>query len=108
MLCIDELSLGLAPVVVGEMLEIVRGLHEEGVTLLVVEQSLNIAAQLCDRAVFLEKGQVRFEGRTAELLEQDDIARAVFFGGAVRSDGDAPRRRRRQLAAPRAPSPGRN
>ena len=83
-LCIDELSLGLAPVVVGELLEIVRGLHEEGVTLVVVEQSLNIAAQLCERAVFLEKGQVRFEGRTAELLEHDDIARAVFLGGAAR------------------------
>ena len=89
-LCIDELSLGLAPVVVGELLEIVRRLHDEGITLVVVEQSLNIAAQLCERAVFLEKGQVRFEGRTAELLEQDDIARAVFFGGAVQSNGDAP------------------
>jgi ABC-type branched-subunit amino acid transport system ATPase component len=100
-LCIDELSLGLAPVVVGELLEIVRRLHEEGITLLVVEQSLNIAAQLCERAVFLEKGQVRFEGRTAELLEQDDIARAVFFGGAMQSNGAAPRRRRQPLSAAR-------
>jgi ABC-type branched-subunit amino acid transport system ATPase component len=82
LLCIDELSLGLAPVVVGELLEIVRGLNESGVTLIVVEQSLNIAAELCDRAIFLEKGEVRFEGRTAELLEQDDIARAVFFGAS--------------------------
>jgi ABC-type branched-subunit amino acid transport system ATPase component len=80
-LCIDELSLGLAPVVVGELLEIVRRLHAAGVTLVVVEQSLNIAAQLCERAVFLEKGQVRFEGRTNDLLEHDDIARAVFLGG---------------------------
>jgi ABC-type branched-subunit amino acid transport system ATPase component len=82
-LCVDELSLGLAPIVVGELLEIVARLNEGGVTLIVVEQSLNIAAQLCDRAVFLEKGAVRFEGRTAELVEQDDIARAVFLGGAV-------------------------
>jgi len=93
-LCIDELSLGLAPVVVGELLEIVRRLHEAGVTLVVVEQSLNIAAQLCERAVFLEKGQVRFEGRTAELLEHDDIARAVFLGGAARSNGGSPPGRR--------------
>ena len=106
-LCIDELSLGLAPVVVGELLEIVHRLHDEGITLLVVEQSLNIAAQLCERAVFLEKGQVRFEGRTADLLEQDDIARAVFFGGAVQSNG-APKRRRRQLSAPKNVSSGRN
>jgi ABC-type branched-subunit amino acid transport system ATPase component len=82
LLCIDELSLGLAPVIVGELMEIVRRLNAEGLTVVVVEQSLNIAAELCDRAVFLEKGQVRFEGRTADLLEQDDIARAVFFGAS--------------------------
>jgi ABC-type branched-subunit amino acid transport system ATPase component len=82
LLCIDELSLGLAPVVVGELMEIVRQLNSEGLTVVVVEQSLNIAAELCDRAVFLEKGEVRFEGRTADLLEQDDIARAVFFGAS--------------------------
>jgi len=82
LLCIDELSLGLAPVVIGELMEIVRQLNESGITLVVVEQSLNIAAQLCTRSVFLEKGEVRFEGQTADLLEQDDIARAVFFGGS--------------------------
>lgn len=80
LLCIDELSLGLAPVIVGELMEIVKGIHQSGVALVVVEQSLNIAAELCARAVFMEKGQVRFEGRTAELLERDDIARAVFLG----------------------------
>ena len=79
-LCIDELSLGLAPVIVGELMEIVERIHETGVTILLVEQSLNIAAELCQRAVFLEKGEVRFEGRTAELLERDDVARAVFLG----------------------------
>src|SRR2546423_1249349 len=89
LLGIDVLALGLAPVMVGELLEIVRRLHENGITLLVVEQSLNIAAQLCDRAVFLEKGQVRFEGRTLDLLEQDDIARAVFFGGEATAAEEA-------------------
>lgn len=90
LLCIDELSLGLAPVVVGELLAIVLDLHERGTTLLLVEQSLNIAAQVCDRAVFLEKGAVRFEGRTTDLLHRDDIARAVFFGGhAAAVDGHA-------------------
>jgi ABC-type branched-subunit amino acid transport system ATPase component len=80
-LAIDELSLGLAPVVVGELVEIVSRIHERGVSVILVEQSLNIAARLCERCVFLEKGEVRFEGRTADLLERDDIARAVFFGG---------------------------
>jgi ABC-type branched-subunit amino acid transport system ATPase component len=80
-LCIDEMSLGLAPIVVGELIEVVGRLHAAGITLIVVEQSLNIAAQICDRSLFLEKGEVRFEGRTRDLLSRDDIARAVFFDG---------------------------
>jgi ABC-type branched-subunit amino acid transport system ATPase component len=80
LLCIDELSLGLAPVVVSELMAIVREINASGVAVVVVEQSLNIAAEICGRSVFLEKGEVRFEGRTADLLERDDIARAVFFG----------------------------
>ncbi|MDT7549002.1 MAG: hypothetical protein QOE84_1396 [Actinomycetota bacterium] len=82
LLCIDELSLGLAPVVVQELMETVRRIQATGVALILVEQSLNIAAQMCDRAVFMEKGEIRFEGRTTELLERDDIARAVFLGQA--------------------------
>ena len=79
-LCIDELSLGLAPVVVQDLLRVVRRLHEQGVGVVLVEQSLNIAAELCGRAIFMEKGAVRFEGSPAELMERDDIARAVFLG----------------------------
>lgn len=80
LLCIDELSLGLAPVIVGELLDVVRRIHATGATVVVVEQSLNIAAELCERSVFLEKGQVRFDGPTRELMARDDIARAVFLG----------------------------
>lgn len=80
LLCIDELSLGLAPVVVEALLGAVRSIQARGTTVVLVEQSLNIAASLCERAVFLEKGEVRFEGSTVELLERDDVARAVFFG----------------------------
>lgn len=83
-LCIDELSLGLAPVVVAELLEIVGQIHDSGVSVVLVEQSLNVAVKLCERAVFLEKGSVKFEGRTTELLERDDIARAVFLGEGTR------------------------
>jgi ABC-type branched-subunit amino acid transport system ATPase component len=79
-LCIDELSLGLAPLVVGELLELIRRVHAMGVTVVMVEQSLNVAAELCERAVFLEKGQVRFAGPTRDLLAREDIARAVFLG----------------------------
>jgi ABC-type branched-subunit amino acid transport system ATPase component len=80
LLCIDELSLGLAPVVVQGLLEMVRQIHQDGIAVMLVEQSLNIAAEMCERAVFLEKGEVRFEGPTRQLLERDDIARAVFLG----------------------------
>lgn len=79
-LLLDELSLGLAPVVVQEILEVVERLRERGITMIVVEQSLNVALSIADRAVFMEKGQVRFEGPAAELLERDDLARAVFLG----------------------------
>jgi ABC-type branched-subunit amino acid transport system ATPase component/sugar phosphate permease len=79
-LLIDELSLGLAPVVVQRMLELIDELKARGQTILVVEQSLNVALSIADRAIFLEKGEVRFEGPAQELLERDDLARAVFFG----------------------------
>jgi ABC-type branched-subunit amino acid transport system ATPase component len=79
-LCIDELSLGLAPVVVESLLEAVQAIRSSGVSLILVEQSLNVAASICERAVFMEKGEVRFEGATIELLERDDLARAVFLG----------------------------
>ncbi len=80
LLLIDELSLGLAPVVVQRLLELVERLKERGQTMIIVEQSLNVALAISDRAIFLEKGEVRFEGPTTELLERDDLARAVFFG----------------------------
>jgi ABC-type branched-subunit amino acid transport system ATPase component len=79
-LLIDELSLGLAPVVVQRMLELVDRLKARGQTMIIVEQSLNVALAISDRAIFLEKGEVKFEGDAQELMERDDLARAVFFG----------------------------
>ena len=79
-LLIDELSLGLAPGVVAELLVLVESLKAAGQTMIIVEQSLNVALAIAERAVFLEKGEVRFEGQTADLAERDDIVRAVFLG----------------------------
>ncbi|MED5583906.1 MAG: MFS transporter [Actinomycetota bacterium] len=79
-LLIDELSLGLAPTVVQDLLVIIERLQEQGQTIIIVEQSLNVALAVADRAIFLEKGQIRFEGPAQELLERDDLARAVFLG----------------------------
>ena len=79
-LIIDELSLGLAPTVVQQLLEIIDQLKAAGQTMIIVEQSLQVALAVADRAIFMEKGQVKFSGPTAELLERDDLARAVFLG----------------------------
>jgi ABC-type branched-subunit amino acid transport system ATPase component len=79
-LLIDELSLGLAPIVIERLLRIVERLKTDGQTMLIVEQSLTVALSVADRAIFLEKGAVRFEGPAQQLLERDDLARAVFFG----------------------------
>jgi ABC-type branched-subunit amino acid transport system ATPase component/predicted MFS family arabinose efflux permease len=79
-LLIDELSLGLAPVMVESLLAVVDRLRQAGQTMVIVEQSLNVALAIADRAVFMEKGRIRFEGPAAELLERDDLARAVFLG----------------------------
>ena len=81
-LLIDELSLGLAPVTVQSLLEIVRELKQQGLTMIIVEQSLNVALAVADRAIFMEKGQVRFDGPAAELAERADLARAVFLGAS--------------------------
>jgi ABC-type branched-subunit amino acid transport system ATPase component len=80
LLMIDELSLGLAPIVVSEFLDILRQLRDQGTTIIIVEQSVAVAAEVADRAVHMEKGQVRFAGEPRQLLEAD-VAKAIFFGG---------------------------
>ncbi|HVS67680.1 MAG TPA: ATP-binding cassette domain-containing protein [Mycobacteriales bacterium] len=81
LLCIDELSLGLAPLVVARLLDAVRRIHASGVTIVLVEQSVDVALLIAEQATFLEKGQVRFVGPVAELLDHDELLRAVFIGG---------------------------
>ena len=88
LLIIDELSLGLAPTVIESLLGIVEGIHDHGTAVILVEQSINLALRLCDRAVFMEKGQVVFSGPTADLLDRQDIVRAVLLGGAEDSPAD--------------------
>ncbi len=79
LLMIDELSLGLAPSVVGQLLGMVRSLRDQGTTVILVEQSVNVALTVADRAYFMEKGEVRFEGPAADLLDRPDLLRAVFL-----------------------------
>jgi branched-chain amino acid transport system ATP-binding protein len=82
LLMIDELSLGLAPVIVDQLLTIVRAIRDQGTTIILVEQSVNVALTLAQTAYFMEKGEIRFHGPTRELLERPDILRSVFLEGA--------------------------
>ncbi|MDQ1706640.1 MAG: branched-chain amino acid transport system ATP-binding protein livF [Frankiaceae bacterium] len=87
LLIIDELSLGLAPVIVERLLDAVRAIHAEGATVVLVEQSVNVALTIATRAYFMEKGQVRFEGPTEDLLARDDVLRSVFLDRAGKTLG---------------------
>jgi ABC-type branched-subunit amino acid transport system ATPase component len=82
LLLVDELSLGLAPLVVQRLLDVLTALRDDGQTMVVVEQSLAVAARLTERVVFVEKGGVRFDGSPTELTADEELARAVFLGGA--------------------------
>jgi branched-chain amino acid transport system ATP-binding protein len=83
LIMIDELSLGLAPVIVEQLLGIVADLNRRGVTIVIVEQNVDLALSFSDRAYFLEKGEVRFEGPANELRERGDLLRSVFLAGAT-------------------------
>ncbi|MCA1702313.1 MAG: MFS transporter [Actinobacteria bacterium] len=82
LLLIDELSLGLAPVIVAQLLDMVRAINARGTAVVLVEQSVNIALSVVDHAYFMEKGEIRFDGSSTELMQRDDLLRAVFLGGA--------------------------
>lgn len=82
LLMIDELALGLAPMTVERLMGMVRRINEEGTTVILVEQSVNRAMSLAKRCFFIERGEIRFDGPTAELLQRDDLLRPVFLGAA--------------------------
>lgn len=80
LLAIDELSLGLAPRIVEQLLDVVAEINRSGTSIVLVEQSISLACEVADRAVFLEKGNVRYEGPAADLLTRDDLLRSVLLG----------------------------
>ena len=63
---------------------IVRRIAAEGTAVVLVEQSVNVALGLVEHAYFMEKGEVRFDGRAADLLERPDLLRSVFLAGAAK------------------------
>jgi ABC-type branched-subunit amino acid transport system ATPase component len=84
LLLIDELTMGLAPSLIAPLLDLVRRINLDGTAVVVVEQSVNIALSLVDHAYFMEKGSVRFDGRAGDLLERQDLLRAVFLQGVAK------------------------
>jgi branched-chain amino acid transport system ATP-binding protein len=105
-LMIDELSLGLAPLVVEQLLQVVQQFRDQGVTVILVEQSVNVALTTADKAFFMEKGAIRFHGLTAELLERPDLLRSIFLEGAASADGgDGEKATPLAAIADRAPEP---
>ena len=80
LLMLDEPSMGLAPILIEEIFEIIRSLHEAGTTILLVEQNAQMALSVADRGYVLETGKVLFTGTGADLLTNDDVRKA-YLGG---------------------------
>jgi branched-chain amino acid transport system ATP-binding protein len=83
LLMLDEPSLGLAPILVEEIFELVAQLRETGVTLLLVEQNVQRTLEIADRAYLLSTGRVEFEGAAQELRTRVDLASAYLGGVAA-------------------------
>ena len=80
LLMLDEPSMGLSPILVQQIFDIVEALHREGVTILLVEQNADMALKIADRAYVLESGKVTLTGTGGELIASDAI-RSAYLGG---------------------------
>jgi branched-chain amino acid transport system ATP-binding protein len=83
LLLLDELSLGLAPAVVAQLLPLVTALRDAGTAVVIVEQSVAIALEVADTAYVMEKGQVRWRGPAADLTDHPELLHSVFLPGAA-------------------------
>ena len=80
LLMLDEPSMGLAPILVEQIFDIIQELHKAGATILLVEQNAQMALQVANRAYVLETGKITLSGSGKELLESDSIKKA-YLGG---------------------------
>ncbi len=80
LLMLDEPSMGLAPILVDQIFQIIKELHDTGTTILLVEQNAQVALSIADRAYVLETGRISMEGNAQELLA-DDRVRQAYLGG---------------------------
>ncbi len=79
-LLLDEPSMGLAPLLVQEIFDIIRSINADGTTVLLVEQNANMALQVADRAYVMETGRIVLSGRASEMADTEDVKRA-YLGG---------------------------
>jgi len=78
LLILDEPSLGLSPLLVEQLFTLIRTLHDDGLSVLLVEQNVGQSLEIADRAYVLENGRVRFSGLPSELLASDELRRAYL------------------------------
>jgi branched-chain amino acid transport system ATP-binding protein len=94
-LLIDELSLGLAPVVVNRLIPTIRAVAESGIGVLLIEQFTTVALDLANRAYIMEHGELRFSGLASELRKQPELLRSAYLlrgadaAGRLPGTGDA-------------------
>ena len=93
LLLIDELSLGLAPLVVERLLDSVRALRSAGTSVLLVEQSVNVAVAVADRVVVMDSGAIRFSGTAAEVRDHPELLWSIFLRRAASRVGPTAGRR---------------
>jgi len=83
LLLLDEPSLGLAPLIVTDLMERILRIARDGTTILLVEQNAHLALQIAQRAYVLETGRVALQGEARDLLANEEMQRA-YLGSAVR------------------------
>jgi branched-chain amino acid transport system ATP-binding protein len=108
LLMVDELSLGLAPVVVQQLFGLLKEINRDGTTILLVEQYVNQALRIAHRAYVLEKGTVTIEGNAATLLESSDLVQASYMGGHAHTgdgNGSTPPPQPKRKPRTRKPTP---
>lgn len=80
LLLLDEPSMGLAPIIVNEIFDIIRNINKEGTTVLLVEQNANMALKLADRAYIIRTGEIEIEGNAKDLLNDENVRKAYLEG----------------------------
>lgn len=91
LLLLDEPSMGLAPILTNQIFQIIKELHEQGRTILLVEQNAKKALEISERAYVLEVGRIVLSGKSSNLINNDEVRRAYLGGKGPQTQKDAER-----------------